>query len=83
MLDSANLGEYFPEVNLLSEQSMLMLHYDKGEKQYCVFFCFSDHPEVVNMPSGQGNWRLRLNSAASRWGGPGDPVPRSWTQDLL
>ena len=78
MLDSANLGEYFPEVELLSEQSMLMLDYDKGEKQYRVFFCFSAHPEAINMPSGQGNWRLRLNSAASPWGGSGDPVPSNF-----
>ena len=75
MLDSADLGEYFPKVTLLSEQSSLMLQYDQGEKQYCIFFCFSDHPEVVNMPSAHGNWRLRLNSAAGRWGGPGNPMP--------
>jgi len=34
-----------------------------------------DHPAAVNMPSGQGNWRLRLNAAAGHWADADDSLP--------
>jgi maltooligosyltrehalose trehalohydrolase len=71
MLDSVQLGEYFPEVKVFDEQAVLTLFYTYGEQQYYLFFCFSDHPESVSLPPDRGTWRLRLNSAAHLWNGDG------------
>ena len=70
MLDSVQLGQYYPEVKLLEEQAILTLSYGNEEQEYYIFFCFSDRPEPVSMPPG-GAWHLRLNSEASHWSGPG------------
>ena len=78
MLDSAQLGEYFPEVKLLEEQAVLTLSYDRGDQQYYIFLSFSEHPESVNLPPGSGTWRLRLNSAAGLWDGPGWNMPETF-----
>jgi maltooligosyltrehalose trehalohydrolase len=71
MLDSVQLGEYFPEVKVLDEQAVLTLSYSNGDQQYYIFFCFSDRPESVSLPPGSGTWQLRLNAAAHHWDGPG------------
>jgi maltooligosyltrehalose trehalohydrolase len=75
MVDAVDLGGYPPEVKVYPEQAVICLNYDHGEGSYGVFLCFSQRPEVVDFPLGTGPWRLRLNSAASQWAGPGSSGP--------
>jgi maltooligosyltrehalose trehalohydrolase len=78
MLDAVSLGEYFPQVDIFPKQAVLTLHYAKGDNRYGVWLCFSDRPEVVTLPPGPGAWKLRLNSAATSWAGPGPNLPATF-----
>jgi hypothetical protein len=78
MVDSAYLGGYFPEITEFNEQAVLGIRYGNGDQQYCVLLCFSDRPEFLTVPAGAGTWRLRLNSAATRWSGPGATIPETY-----
>jgi maltooligosyltrehalose trehalohydrolase len=79
MLESVQLGEDFPEVNVLDEQTVLTLSYEGVEQKYHIFFCFSEQPESVSMPPGDGTWQVRLNSAAKKWDGPGWHLAETFT----
>ena len=71
MLDSVQLGEYFPEVRFFEEQGVLTLHYGNDEHQFYIFLCFSEHPEVCQSAPG----RRHLASAAQF---RGQTLGRSW-----
>lgn len=71
MLDSVDLGGYFPEVAVNQEQAVLSLQYSRSDQHCCVFLGFSHRPEGIALPPGSGVWRLRLNAAETCWAGPG------------
>ncbi len=77
MLDLINLGGYSPEVTVNHEQAVLSLQYGSSDWHYCIFLCFSDRPEVITLPPGTGTWCLRLDTAATRWAGPGTTLPET------
>ena len=41
------------------------------DEQVCAVYSFADAPQIVAPPLAEGEWEVLLDSAASRWDGPG------------
>ncbi|MEX1230553.1 MAG: malto-oligosyltrehalose trehalohydrolase [Planctomycetaceae bacterium] len=58
-----------------SSRAMTVRRWSAGREIFCAFH-FGAENASVDVRLTPGKWQLVLNSADSRWNGPGDPLPR-------
>jgi maltooligosyltrehalose trehalohydrolase len=75
MLATVGLGLSFPEVWWTELPPLLWLRYRGEGQEYVVAFNFHSAAAQITLPGGSAPWELRLNTAASRWGGPETDEP--------
>jgi maltooligosyltrehalose trehalohydrolase len=56
------------------EKCLIVQRSDKGHESL-VIFNFSDKPEDCPLPTSDGRWQKVVDSAETRWAGPGTDVP--------
>lgn len=81
MLTTVALGLSYPEVALVGRPPLLQVTYRQADQAYCLLLNFHQEPAEGSLPPVEGTWRLRLNSAAASWGGPGPDVATTISGD--
>ncbi len=81
MLTTVDLGLSYPEVALDGSPPLLQVTYRQADQAYCLLLNFHQEPAMLSLPPGENTWRLRLNSAAASWGGPGHDVATTVSGD--
>lgn len=53
----------------------MRVHHWSAAREVLILFHFGDAPVELTLTDLPGPWTLRLNSAETRWNGPGSPLP--------
>lgn len=69
------------EVMGFEKEKLLVVHLWGETAQAVLAFHFGDTPLDLFLPWPEGVWRLRLESAATSWGGPGPQAPGELRSD--
>lgn len=75
------LGAGAREVQSYEKEKLLVVHLLEAAEQAGLAFHFGDRPLDLFLPWPEGVWRLRLESAAATWGGPGSQAPGELRSD--
>lgn len=70
-----HLGKQTLEATAFDAERVLLLRRWQRADQMAVLLHFGEVPVTLSVPLPVGAWRCLLDSAATRWGGPGSMVP--------
>lgn len=65
------------EVTVLDAQDLLVVRRWLGEDQVAIVLHFGEVQRDIRLPLPELPWRCLLDSASTRWGGPGSTIPPS------
>lgn len=67
----SNVEKHAIETTALETDNVLMVHQWNGDQKAVLVFNFANERRILNLAFPKGEWRKRMDSADTRWGGPG------------